>query len=383
MKTFSLVEDHRLEMLEGSKIDTENALIEGVKMVGLSSPSRNRVYLESALTDAIEMYEGTTANIGHLKPEGSRVKGDTAAIAGNYRNVRMVEGKGLYGDLQLMPSHPMTSRILWAAENAPELFCLSHHAGGKGRMNDEGVQEVTEITAVASVDVVGRGGTTASLFESELEEGELANRVADAALMEKIREINFAAWDLLWERMHEQHTTLDDKKTAIVGVLVEWTQELSLLSTVEESDMDLSKLTISELRESRKDLVELILQESTADAELTTLRATVKELTSKIDAQEAATTAASKIKERETLLESAKIPEILLTEAFKSDVLDINTSDERATALVEDRKALASSIPTTAPKSSAKTLFESAGKGKGDGSEGPKDSKEFVEALAK
>ena len=130
--------------------------------------------------------------------------------------------------------------------------------------------------------------------------------------------------------------------------------------------MDISKLTLSELRDSRKDLVDKILQESTAETDLKALRDENKELKTKIEAKETADAAVAKIAEREKLIEDAKIPDLLKTEAFIEDVKDINTSDERATKLVEDRVALAKSLPATAPKSSAKTLFEQAGKDNGE-----------------
>ena len=167
MKVFKLVEDRPLEFIEGGGV--EGDVIKGVKMVGLKSPSRNRVYTENGLKVAVELYEGRPSNVGHLPPEGSRKKADPSTITGQFRNVRFVEGKGGFGDLNLIPGHPMTPRIKWAAENAPGLFCLSHHAGGRGTVRD-GVHVIESITAVASVDVVGLGGTTSSLFESASDE---------------------------------------------------------------------------------------------------------------------------------------------------------------------------------------------------------------------
>ena len=378
-----LTEERTLEFLEGTAV-IEGTTLKGVKMVGLESPSRNRVYLESGLQEAVGLYEGTTVNCGHLKPVGNREPGDTTAIMGTFTNVVFVESKGLFGDLTLIPAHPMTDRMIWAAENAPQLFCMSHHAGGTGVRRSDGIQEIQKITKVASVDVVGDGGTTKSLFESAsagtLEEGEIRDKINETEKLREIRRINWTAQDLIWEKMFDGDKSPADRRDDIIEVLNDWVGELEGLNEVEESDMDLKKLNITQLRESRPDLVEALLQETKAGDEMTALREENKELKAKIDAREAADQLAELKKSREALIEAAELPDILKTEQFVEDCLDPNTSDERFTKLLEDRKGLIKATKTnTAPKSSAKDLYEQAGKDNGEG--GAKTTDEFVEAL--
>jgi hypothetical protein len=79
-----------------------------------------------------------------------------------------VEGKGLYGDLHLLPSHPFTERILEAAEKMPQIYGLSHNAKGEG-FEDKKTKKfvVNKVAEVRHVDLVADPATTHSLAESK------------------------------------------------------------------------------------------------------------------------------------------------------------------------------------------------------------------------
>jgi hypothetical protein len=113
------------------------------------------------------MYEGVNVNIDH--PDGGPDEQRSAwDRIGFLKNVKFVEGKGLYGDLHLLPSHPFTERILEAAEKMPQIYGLSHNAKGEG-FEDKKTKKfvVNKVAEVRHVDLVADPATTHSLAESK------------------------------------------------------------------------------------------------------------------------------------------------------------------------------------------------------------------------
>ena len=145
----------------GIRVDTESAVIFGVKVIG-SNSANGRFYPPETLRAALQMYEGCAVGVDHgergttdSRPVGSRV--------GWLEHVREVAG-GLMADLHLLKSHPLTATLLEAASRRPELFGLSHDAEGRIVRRD-GKNIVEEITRVKSVDIVTSPATTQSMFE--------------------------------------------------------------------------------------------------------------------------------------------------------------------------------------------------------------------------
>ena len=145
------------------RVDTESAVIFGVKVIG-SNSANGRFYPPATLRAAMQMYEGCAVGLDHgergtadARPVGSRV--------GWLEHVREGAG-GLVADLHLLKSHQLTPMLLEAASRRPELFGLSHDAEGRIVRRD-GKNVVEEITRVRSVDVVTSPATTQSMFESE------------------------------------------------------------------------------------------------------------------------------------------------------------------------------------------------------------------------
>ena len=151
-------------MPRGLRVDSAAGIIYGVKILGLNSVN-GRKYLPEAVKTARKMYEGVRVNIDHPKvnPEDQRSAYDRI---GKLINVKYVEGKGLYGDLVLLTEHPMTPRILEAAQKMPEVYGLSHNAQGDGHRDLDGNFIVSEIVDVRHVDLVADPATTKSLAES-------------------------------------------------------------------------------------------------------------------------------------------------------------------------------------------------------------------------
>ena len=134
-------------------VDRSQSVVKNVKIIGFES-ANGRTYTADALKEAISMYEGVNVNIDH--PEGSPDEQRSAwDRIGFLRNVHFVDGKGLYGDLHLLPSHPFTERILEAAEKMPQIYGLSHNARGEGYEDKKtGKFIVNKVAEVRHVDLV-------------------------------------------------------------------------------------------------------------------------------------------------------------------------------------------------------------------------------------
>jgi hypothetical protein len=166
MKTILLEEIRDYTSLGNLKVDRVGAIVHNVKIIGFQS-ANDREYTPEALRQAIPMYEGVNVNIDH--PEGGPDEQRSAwDRIGFLKNVKFVEGKGLFGDLHLLPSHPFTERILEAAEKMPQIYGLSHNAKGEG-FEDKKTKKfvVNKVAEVRHVDLVADPATTHSLAESK------------------------------------------------------------------------------------------------------------------------------------------------------------------------------------------------------------------------
>ena len=146
------------------RVDRENAVIHGVKVIGLESEN-NRSYLKEAVGKAIKdgMYERRVTNVDH----GTKA-GESTTVAwrnGWLENVAQDDTGGGTGEWHLIKSHPLTPMILEIAERAPWLLGLSHNASGKTRRDSSGREIVEAIEKVHSVDVVADPATTKGLHE--------------------------------------------------------------------------------------------------------------------------------------------------------------------------------------------------------------------------
>lgn len=149
---------------DGISVERELGVIHNVKIIGFTSEN-DRQYTPEALEEAIPLYEGVRVNIDHPEKHPTQQRSSYDRF-GKLTNVRFVQGKGLYGDLVYLKSHPMAEMICEAAERMPELFGMSHNAQGEGVVNKKGIFVVSKVTEVRHVDVVADPATTQSLEES-------------------------------------------------------------------------------------------------------------------------------------------------------------------------------------------------------------------------
>lgn len=322
-------EDAGIEVREAlalttQRVDRENNTINDVKLVGMVSPSHKRRYPIRVLEEAIPLYEGKPIYFKHLKKPGE--ERDPRDAWGKVVNVRVVEGDGLRGDVQYNPKHADTEQMLWVAESAPELAGMSHHAFVAGDYDSDGWLNVTKVAVVKSVDVVANGGTVTSLFESELTEGELEDRLAKERPMAEMERVTHTAHSLIWDQMFGVGP-LEDRRSNIVQILEEWIKQLEGLdtTTVQENDMELKDLTLEQLRTGRPDLVTKLVTESEAVKTLTEENNTLKAQARKAD--------------RLVAITEAELGE-LDTEGFRAQCVHESVSDELFESMLEDRKGL-------------------------------------------
>lgn len=170
----------------GCKVDRQNGVIRGVKVLGLESRN-GRTYKAEALRQAAKLYESAKVNVNHPKgnPNGTR---DYQDRIGQLRGVTMRDG-GLYADLHFNPKHALAEQLIWDAEHAPEAVGLSHNVEARTGRGAGGRVVVEEITRVQSVDLVADPATTRGLFE------ETDPIAAKRALVESVAaEIGLPKW---------------------------------------------------------------------------------------------------------------------------------------------------------------------------------------------
>lgn len=177
-----------------NRIDRAARVIRGVKILGLESRNPARVlglteeefgdavdqtycYTMEALHRAKALYENAKVFLDHTAHEFDQETGrrivhasDTqrsGELLGWLSNITVVEGQGLYGDLNYLAEHPFTPRLLEIAERNPAVIGLSHEAMfGEPRLVN-GRIALTSISHVERVALITeRPGTVYSLFES-------------------------------------------------------------------------------------------------------------------------------------------------------------------------------------------------------------------------
>lgn len=166
------------------RVDLENAIIRGVKIVGLKSINPARVlgfdsnepyyYAAEALAAAAPLYEGTDVHIDHpeieYQKDGTRrAKDDARGLDKKFGWLENIQATatGLYGDLHYLKSHPMAKQVIEFVIRRPDKLGLSHVADVIPQEQQDNRIVVVEIVKVYGVDLIGESkGTVISLFES-------------------------------------------------------------------------------------------------------------------------------------------------------------------------------------------------------------------------
>lgn len=189
---------HLLEYTLGTtaetRVDRDKGVIYGVKILGeqsLNPPPRNHKYPRMTREKAIPIAEGAAVYIDHPP------KGTPPGQARSYRdrNGTMVNvresGNGLVADYHLNPEHATSKQIFWDAENAPGNFGFSINGGGRpaDRLDPDGSVLIEEIPVLFSVDLVSRGATTKTCYESLDQEIAVSTATVTPPKKKKVRQL--------------------------------------------------------------------------------------------------------------------------------------------------------------------------------------------------
>jgi hypothetical protein len=172
------------------QVDRANGVIEGVKILGASS-ANGRYYTPEAMRRAIDagLYEDAKVYLDH--PSAGEKFRPVEQLFGKIRNARL-NGDSIIGDLYFVREHPVAPRVCEDCERALGLFGLSHNAEAAQWEVRDGVQVITEIAKVYSVDLVSDPATNSSLWEARpitrIKFAELLDRLsADRKLPKRVR----------------------------------------------------------------------------------------------------------------------------------------------------------------------------------------------------
>lgn len=358
----------RMRLMErspfGDKADIgEDKAIRNVTIIGITSKN-NRIYPREVLEKAAAKFEGAQVFIDHRDPD-STMPNSIRNLAGTVSGIYFDANKNALMARELKPCGPAAGILQDCANTAPKHCGLSVDVEGEGEKAANGWLRVTNIENVNSVDLVSRPASTRNLFESVIEpitEGDVSDKVSADEEQTKLNRIWSATSDLIQRVMwgYDNANMTRGKKVARISELA--TEFLALIKPMasaqesqqgdgargpgdrqadsppnmqENSEMDLSKLTVATLTESRADLVKSIQESAVApekkradDAE-----AKVKELEGKlnaISAKEAAMKLATEACDEKKLPAAARTP--LFLESL------VRAGDKPAMlALVEDR----------------------------------------------
>lgn len=216
-------------------VDRESGVIRGVKLLGLTSRNGRR-YRETALAEAVSLYEGSKVNINHPKghPLSPRDYQDRLGVI---RGVQFRPGEGLFGDLHFNPKHSLSEQLMWDAEHASQNVGLSHNVlAHTSRHGDQ--TEVEAITKVQSIDLVADPATTRGLFE----------HAADVERQSDDRP------EFCWDEL-----TLDQIQLHRPDLMQEWRQAHE--SQLEEIRQQLEELAVREATAGRRERITQLLLE--------------------------------------------------------------------------------------------------------------------------
>lgn len=174
MSESSLFREDYSGQAETLQVDEAASVVRNVKILGWKSKNR-RNYIPAGVNE--KLYEGAFVNVDHFaeahqsNPPGGLPAGRVPSRSLTSRFARLAgvkkQADGLYAEtVSCNPSHPYTSQFLWWAKNHPDAVVFSHVAEGPKRMEKDGSCTVLSIQKLHSVDVVGSGGTNATLFEN-------------------------------------------------------------------------------------------------------------------------------------------------------------------------------------------------------------------------
>jgi hypothetical protein len=128
--------------------------------------SNGRRYTREAFKRAVarKLYEGCPVYADH--PQRSGQPRPVAALVGRLSGIYERNGALYARKFHVLKSHPMAEAIYESCERGLPGLGLSHNAAASAWHFADGVQVITELESVESVDLVSQPATNASLWES-------------------------------------------------------------------------------------------------------------------------------------------------------------------------------------------------------------------------
>lgn len=365
--------EERFSFTRAERIDKDRGIAFGVKILGTRSKNGND-YTSSAIESVVKTYEGIGVFANH--PEKKNQPRNVEDRLGRFKNIRR-GSDGAYGDFHYLKSHPLASRVEEAIERSSEgmddLFGFSHNAQGRGK-KENGRFVVEEVVNPRSVDLVSEPATTRGLFEGVhvdplFEQKGMAGDNTGGAARSALKKLTDAGMSFA-DISKALGTGGTGRSPGVLSAIANGEIKnppadlIAALRRIKppkdtEEGMKIGDLTLEMIKRERADLVEAIIADQADKTETDRLKSQVKSLTEEVDRFKAAEAMAQKAEKVEEAIKEANLPDAVVTEVFKSQLLEAK-DDEAIKALIEDRAALAKVAKGKRPVSVAQ-----------DGSEGP------------
>jgi len=164
--TALIVESVGLALTAESRVDPDQGIIYGAKVLGKESRNKRR-YPADVIARRFKVYEGAQCYANHDfdQPKTGRPRA-LQDWGGVIRDV-VQRGGEVFGNVQCLKETPAGRIILEAALRCPDRFGLSPMHLIESRKEADGWETVTDILECWSVDAVTRPATTRTLFEGE------------------------------------------------------------------------------------------------------------------------------------------------------------------------------------------------------------------------
>lgn len=229
------------------RVDREGGCVYGVKVLGFTSTNKRR-YAREAVAKAVKsgLYEGAKVYVDHpAQPGKSR---PAEQLLGRLKKSRLAED-GVHANLHVNTAHPMATRVFEDCEKGLGLYGLSHNAEAGDYHFDSGVQVVTEIVSVESVDLVSDPATNTNLWEGRkvpipLKQW-LEERTTDKALPAKTRKLIFEMYGAMPE---DDDTVMADEPGAADGRQLLAQAVAALVQSADASDHELAQKVLRLLK---------------------------------------------------------------------------------------------------------------------------------------
>lgn len=283
--------DHFNDVKE-ENIDSSNFTIKNVCVFGTRFSKNNRIYQDSAIESLTKLASGARCYINHpTKAEVKERDGvrDLRDWVGVYFNPRKMEDK-VYADLRVREGY--FDLVKDIATLKPHGIGNSINARVKVFQDEKtGLENITDMDSLRSVDLVSSAATTSSLFESALEdqpeselvilhdlaetfiknsfdkkiieEGIIKDAIDNRLIQREINDVTWIANDLIDKIIYNNTLSISDKKEKVVQVFNDLSMEIDnrMKQLKENFEEDENMELTLEMVKANSDIVESLFAE--------------------------------------------------------------------------------------------------------------------------